>query len=754
MPRISGSNRNDSFSLSASQLNNYQLRGGRGYDTLKVTGSGNTSVSQTVTSQWREMEAIDLSAFSGSIDLAINPLMLSTSNTGALDLTLGANSSLTLSSTVAGVKLWGTGQATLSSSTANIVEIASATIGVTGGALNDRITASTFGSTLDGGGGNDTLVGNSGADVFVHRAGQGSDIFQNFNAAQDKVALDGFSGLSWWDVANAITQSGADTIITLPDGTSLTLTGVNATQLTQDDFTVDGQPLPEFGATVVIEPGTSAAVINDIIARVPDGTEIVFADGEHVLDAPLVVQRDNITLRGESESGTILKFDFPAGQGGNFIEVGSVQKEYLTVTSTDAAAGANTLTLANASGLQAGDVIYIYQPNTAEYLAANGWTNVSMTDAESRPFREFIVTVSAVDGNTVTLDSPLPYGFSATDTRVFAMDMTSGVSLLDFTVMSSLGTANGDAFTNAQSAFDGASAIYAAGSQGLLIDGLTLLDNPSNGLTLQSSIAAQIVDLTIRGAHNKGGEGNGYGILLSEAFNNDLSGLTIFDMRHSIIFSAWNAESGNAIHVLDTNRDINFHGSPDNGNTITVDRLRLEYDTSVDPSQWAAVSGGGASHAATDIWGGNTIKFAFAVGAGNTDKLVGADGGSYLNGMGSNDILIGGNGDDVLVGNLRRDTLTGGVGRDTFVFRMGDDLDTITDMQFGAGGDTIVIMGNPAVDGFEDLVFTQDGADLRVRYGSNSTIILKDTLLSEVDASNFIFDPISLNWLDEWNGLP
>jgi Ca2+-binding RTX toxin-like protein len=754
MPRLTCSNRNDFFYLSDTQLNSYQLRGGRGYDTLRVTGDSNTTVSQTVTSQWREIEAIDLSAYRGSLDLSISPLTLSTSNTGGLDLTVGSLSALTLSSSTAGVRLLGSGTVQLSNATSNIVEIASGQVNVVGGAQADRITASSAGNRLDGGGGNDTLIGNTGADTFVQRAGQGADTIQQFNLTADKVALEGFSTANWWDISNSIAQSGTDALITMPDGSVLRLVGVDATQLTASHFTNNGAPLAEFGAVIVIPVGTTADEVNDIIAHAADGTEIVFATGEHVFDAPLILQRDDITLRGQSESGTVLRFDLPDGTGGNFIEVGTVQKTYLSVTSQDAGAGANVLTLANASGLHAGDVIYLYQPNTAEYLTANGWTNVTMDEAGSRPFREFIVTVTAVDGNQVTLSDPLPYGFAANETRIFTMDMTSGVSISDMTIASALGDPGAFSFTNTQPLYDGTSSIFAAGTQGLTINNVTLLDNPSNGLTLQSSIDAIVANLTVSGAHNMGGDGNGYGILLSEAFGNTLSGLSIFDMRHAVVFSAWNAEAYNTVQVLETNRDINFHGSPDMGNVVSVDRLVLAYNTAIDPTQWAAVSGGGTNHAATDIWNANDVRFVFGVGAGNVDVMHGADTGSYLNGMGSNDTLIGGSGNDVLVGSLRRDTLTGGAGADTFVFRMGDDLDTITDMQFGAGGDTIVIMGNTAVDGFEDLVFTQDGADLRVRYGANSTIILKDTLRSDVDASNFQFDPQSANWFDEWSGLP
>ena len=44
-------------------------------------------------------------------------------------------------------------------------------------------------------------------------------------------------------------------------------------------------------------------------------------------------------------------------------------------------------------------------------------------------------------------------------------------------------------------------------------------DVASTALNLTSTIDAQVDDVTISGSHNKGGDGNGYGIELYEAFN-------------------------------------------------------------------------------------------------------------------------------------------------------------------------------------------------------------------------------------------
>lgn len=751
MVRLSGGNRNDYFTLSASQLQTLQLRAGRGYDTLKVTGSSPVSLSSAVTSQWRELEALDLSSYTGTMSLAVSSTLLSSSNTRALDITLSTSASLTLSSQTAGVVLRGSGHVQLANGSNNIVTLASAGATASGGNGTDRITASLFGNQLDGGDGNDVLIGNSGADVFVHAASGGTDTLINFNTSQDHLDLSGHSQLNFWDIKLAMTSSDSGTHIALPDG-GVFLQGVAAADLTQAHFVQGGAPVAEFGAVVSIATGTSASVINDILARVPDGTTVVFADGTHVLDAPLVLTRGNITIAGESASGTVLQFDLADGTGGNFISIGTGEKTYLTTTGVAAQAGSDSVTLADSQGLAIGDTIYLYQPNTADYLLANGWSNVSFDEAASRPFREFITTVTAISGNTISLAEALPYDFSAGETRLFTLEALEGVSLRDIAITSALGEANTYSFSNTHPEFDGASAIAVTGTIGLHISNVSISDAPSNGLSLLSSSNASVDGLTVSGSHNKGSDGNGYGVLLTETFNSDLSGLAITDTRHAIVFSAWSAETGNSIAADFINRDVNFHGSPDLGNSVTVTQAVLAYDASVDPAVWSLVSSGGSNHAATDIWGDNDVRFAHGEGASNVDTIWGVDGGSYLNGHGSNDVLIGGSGDDMIVGGLRRDTLTGGDGSDTFLFKMGDDLDTVTDMTFGAGGDTLAIMGNVAIDGMEDLVFTQEGADLRVRYGSNSTFILKDTLLSELDAANFIFDPLSLAYSDAWNG--
>ena len=496
---------------------------------------------------------------------------------------------------------------------------------------------------------------------------------------------------------------------------------------------------------ILVSVGTTAQQLNALITSAADGEVIVLENGVHVFDAPILIERDDITLKGQSESNTVIQFSFASGQESSAIQINGGSKTYLGVSNQGVTADQTHLTLAPDHGLQAGDVIYLYQANTQTYLNENGWTNVSWDDADQRPFRETVVVVTSVDGDTVQLNHPIPYDMDAGEIKVFTIDAAENITLSDFTVTYDLGTANPYDFVNAAPGFQDTSAIELNQTVGAHLSNITINDAASNGLTLNTTIDLIGDNIAINGSHNKGGGGNGYGVELHESSFNTLSNLDIFDVRHSLVLSAWSAENDNIINIANTNRDINFHGSPDTGNIVTVDNATLDYDQAQNTSGlngiWSLVSSGGASHAATDIYGENSVVFTHGEASSNNDVIYGADGGAYLNGKFGYDTLVGGAGDDFIVGGTRKDTLTGGDGSDTFLFRMGDDLDTITDFQFGADGDVLIFSANMAVDSFDDLVITQVGDDVRIRYGSNSTVVLQNHDVSDVDAANIQFDP-------------
>lgn len=496
--------------------------------------------------------------------------------------------------------------------------------------------------------------------------------------------------------------------------------------------------------TYSIQSGVSAAEINLIIANADPGATVLLLDGTHEFTETILIERDDITFTGESEAGTILNFTFPEGTGGNAIEINGDGKTYSGRLQEDAPAGSNQLVLSDTSELSEGDVLYISLPNTQEYLLENGWTNVSWEDADERPFREMLIRIESIDGNTITTTSPLAYDFEATETRVFTTDYLEDVSISNFTVTSGIAdTPNYYDFVNDIPEFENTAVIAVNGADAIDLQNISILDAPSSAFEFRSTIDLTADNLYVNGAHNLGGGGNGYGVTLYEAFDSEITNIDVFNVRHAVLFSSWHAEVGNTVEVNETNRDINFHGSPDINNTVTVETAIMDYDPAQNTGSsngfWDIVSEGGSSHAMTDVYQSNTVTFKYAEGSEGSETIYAADTGSYIDGNGAQDVLYGGIGEDILIGGTSKDQLSGSDGSDIFVFELGDAYDTISDFSGDVDGDRILI-NNEDISGFEDLRLTQKDADAYVKYGANSTIILTDTDVASLDAEYFLFN--------------
>ncbi|MGZ2749271.1 S8 family serine peptidase [Burkholderia stagnalis] len=101
---------------------------------------------------------------------------------------------------------------------------------------NDTLKANNADAVLDGGRGNNTLIGGSGKDYFVvHRRTGGSDTIVNFAANRGEVIdLVGFKGKSFANLK--LSQDGANVRIDLGDGQSIVLQNQSVSSLTAAQF--------------------------------------------------------------------------------------------------------------------------------------------------------------------------------------------------------------------------------------------------------------------------------------------------------------------------------------------------------------------------------------------------------------------------------------------------------------------------------------------------------------------------------------
>lgn len=153
---------------------------------------------------------------------------------------------------------------------------------VLGSSGADSLTGTAGSDIVYGGRGDDTLAGGGGTDMFVLRRGEGSDIVTDFlpGADGDALRLQNYGFSDFQAFRNASAQSGADVIVTLPGGETLTLRNVEIDALLPANLELD-KPLPSSGdpanwqKTSVIGSTLSGTPGNDqLTAEVPEVTLI------------------------------------------------------------------------------------------------------------------------------------------------------------------------------------------------------------------------------------------------------------------------------------------------------------------------------------------------------------------------------------------------------------------------------------------------------------------------------------------------
>lgn len=426
-------------------------------------------------------------------------------------------------------------------------------------------------------------------------------------------------------------------------------------------------------ATIRITAGTSAAALQSVIDAAPEGSRILMEQGTYRFNQTVEIDRNGISLEGEGAVTIIADASLcgePALQIGAPLYTETVDAP-VRVTA-NAAEGAKSLSLAAGHTVQAGDVIWIEQPNDAALFAAIGDTLWQ----QDKPLRTGLAIVTAVNGTTVSLDRGLPFAFDGNKASVEVTQMVHDVTVKNITLRGDYGTSNGADFTNTVAAESGGMMMVINASVGTCLEGVDIVDPASNGLIIGRSMDGVISAVSVTGAHNKGEGGNGYGFWLRDITDCSFSDLRVVDTRHAVLFASYTSATGNDVQVAFTNRDINFHGGLDHGNTVVVDNSVRTGDEQRYMGAVSFVNPGTDYGAPTDP-DANTITYRNVVGTVRADLVSGHPGGAVLATLAGNDTLIGGTGNDLLdagTGNdlifasRGKDVVLGGAGNDTFVF--------------------------------------------------------------------------------------
>ncbi len=481
---------------------------------------------------------------------------------------------------------------------------------------------------------------------------------------------------------------------------------------------------------IKIAAGASTSSIQSAINGAPAGAIVQLAAGSYRFDRTVVIDRDDISVVGAGAGQTVISVT-TGMKGAPAFQIGkALFKEGMTneVKINDADEGSNVVTVSSGShSLKVGDAVWIERENDSALFDQIGdrlWQ-------EDKPLRTALATVKSVDGNKITLDRDLPFDFTASDTTMKEIDLATNVTLQGVTLKGAYGTADPAKFSNGLTAEKGGIMLLANATDNVVIKDVDILQPGSNGLTMGKSLDAEVSDILVRGAHNKGDSGNGYGLWIRDVYDSNFSDLSIFDTRHAVLFASYTSAVGNKVHVTATNRDINFHGGLDHGNTVIVD----EATRTVAEQSYLGVASflnPGTSYGAPTDPGANTVVFGKVTGTIRDDLVVGAAGGAYMSTVGGDDTIIGGAGNDRAYGGSGRDVLSGGGGNDSLNGGSGDDT-----LNGGANADTLI---------------GGDGGDTFVASGGRN--IVRD--FDHGDDDSFVFRTTSdndvMDALQDWTG--
>ena len=133
-----------------------------------------------------------------------------------------------------------------------------------------------------------------------------------------------------------------------------------------------------YNQTIIVSDSISIDELNSIIADAPAGADIILEDGIYNFSDSLIINRGDINISGQSEEGVILNFDLDNSDVKDAIIIGerSYEKPIASVSSSSDI-NDSSLSVDDTSAFSVGDVIYVQQENTHEYLTSKEIQNIT-----------------------------------------------------------------------------------------------------------------------------------------------------------------------------------------------------------------------------------------------------------------------------------------------------------------------------------------------------------------------------------------
>jgi hypothetical protein len=306
--------------------------------------------------------------------------------------------------------------------------------------------------------------------------------------------------------------------------------------------------------------------IQKVLDNASKNATVFFESGTHTITDSLLLDHGDITIKGAGSEDTTLLFDMPAGSDNAFDIAGSTDYSYSGYLESDAHKGDYTITLSNTDGLQAGDLLNIQQQNTDSFLREHDWDHVIDTEYQDKlPQHETLAEIESINGDKVTLKTPILHDMDQGITDVSKIDALRNVNVEGIKITYDLPEADWDNFNTTEPDYLRSIALNVTKTVGTELSDIAVVNAPSHHIEFRTNLSPHLDGYYSDGAHNKGPTGDGYGLQLAETHYGTFENMEIFNTRHAMVFNSWHAETGNSVHIIETNRDINYHGGADWG---------------------------------------------------------------------------------------------------------------------------------------------------------------------------------------------
>ena len=163
---------------------------------------------------------------------------------------------------------------------------------LTGNAKANKIYGGKGADTLNGGDGNDTLTGGEGADTFVYSAGK--DVIEDFNAATDKISLEGASVTS---ITNAtFSGTASETLILTINKQTLKITDKDRASLVGKEITINGTAYKFDKNQISTADGKSVTMYSAFKGAYTAASDMVSIDGSAANGAMNITGNDKANV--------------------------------------------------------------------------------------------------------------------------------------------------------------------------------------------------------------------------------------------------------------------------------------------------------------------------------------------------------------------------------------------------------------------------------------------------------------------------